>query len=277
MVHFRFSAAAAIAALALTLQPLTAAAQGQSGPGWFVPHPHHLAPRPSVHPVTGPVAGAVAPAGAAGIPQQIQVQLPPVPKVPPLPKASPPPAAIIGILSVPDVLRISTAYQKADKELSKRRQKLNEDAQKEQVALRELGQKLASDRAKLTPEQIRHKEREMQDRIAESRRKFGGRGRIIQEAGQYVMAQIDRALEVVAQQVALSRGVNVVLNRAQILGTTADFDLTPEVAKVLNKVLPSVDIPPPGVSPVKLHPVKKEKTKSEPSASAKPAGKSAKH
>ncbi len=54
------------------------------------------------------------------------------------------------------------------------------------------------------------------------------------------MAQIDRTIEQVAQQVAISRGINLVLNRAQILGTTADFDLTPAVADVLNKVLPSV-------------------------------------
>ena len=33
----------------------------------------------------------------------------------------------------------------------------------------------------------------------------------------------------VTQQVAISRGINIVLNRAQILGTTNDFDLTPQV------------------------------------------------
>jgi hypothetical protein len=44
------------------------------------------------------------------------------------------------------------------------------------------------------------------------------------------------------------------LNRAQILGTTADFDLTPQVAEVLNKVLPSVVIPPDGVSPLAMNP-----------------------
>ncbi len=45
------------------------------------------------------------------------------------------------------------------------------------------------------------------------------------------MMQINRTMEQVAQQVALSRGINLVLNRAQILGTTADFDLTPAVAE----------------------------------------------
>ncbi len=179
----------------------------------------------------------------------LQVQLPPMPEIPPIPKGSATPAAIVGILSVPDILRISTAYQQADKELSARRSKLNEDGQKEQNALRELGQTFANERAKLTPEQIRAREKEYADRVNESRRKFSERARVIQEAGQYVMAQIERVIEQVAQQVAASRGVNLVLNRAQVLGTTADFDLTPQVADVLNKILPSVVIPPDGISP----------------------------
>ena len=184
----------------------------------------------------------------------LQVQLPPAPEVPPLPKGPATPAAIIGILSVPDVLRVSTAYQAAYKELNTRGQKLNEDAQKEQGALRDLGQTFAAERAKLSPEQIRNKEREITDRATEAQRRFGERNRIIQEAGQYVMAQINRTMEQVAQQVALSRGINLVLNRAQILGTTADFDLTPAVADVMNKALPTVVVPPDGVSPLAMAP-----------------------
>jgi Skp family chaperone for outer membrane proteins len=183
----------------------------------------------------------------------LQVQLPPMPEIPTIAKGSPTPAAIIGVLSVPDVLRISTAYQLADKELAARRGRVNEDGQKEQNTLRELGQSFANERAKLSPEQIRTREKEYADRVNDSRRKFSERARIIQEAGQYVMAQIERVIEQVAQQVAASRGVNLVLNRAQVLGTTADFDLTPQVADVLNKILPTVVIPPDGISPTKFN------------------------
>ena len=204
------------------------------------------APAPAGHHAgrrSGAVPGLVtevAPPGAEGQPQpQVQVQLPPPPEMPPMPKGPTPPAAIVGMLSVPDVLRVSTAFQQADKEFVARRQKLNEDAQKEQVTLRELGQALANERGKLTPEQIRTREKDLQDRIDESRRMFSERKRIIQEAGQYVMAQIERVVEMVAQQVAISRGMNLVLNRAQVLGTTTDFDMTPAVVDDLNKVLPS--------------------------------------
>ncbi len=193
-----------------------------------------------------------------GDPQQgqplppLQVQLPPMPEVPMIPKGSPTPAAIVGILSVQDVLRVSTAYQQGERELGLRRTRLNDDAQKEQNALRELGQSFANERAKLTPEQIRAKEKEYAERVNESRRKFSERDRINQEAGQYVMMQINRVIEIVAQQVAASRGVNLVLNRAQVLGTTADFDLTPQVADIMNKMLPTIVIPPEGVSATKF-------------------------
>ena len=270
MVQKWFQGAGAAAALAVFLQSPAAFAQQSSGGDWFVPGQAKggapAAPRPAPRPATppqppaGPQANALPlPADGGGdqgglTPQQLQLQLPPAPEIPQIPKGPATPAAIIGILSVPDVLRVSTAYQAAYKELNGRGQKLNEDAQKEQAALREMGQNFANERAKLPPEQIRAKEREIQERATEAQRKFGERNRIIQEAGQYVMAQINRTMEAVAQQVALSRGINLVLNRAQILGTTADFDLTPAVAEVLNKVLPTVVVPPDGVSPMAMAP-----------------------
>lgn len=259
-------------ALALAFSPLSAVAQQAQSGEWFVPGQVRPSGAPAARPAPRPVP-APAPAGAptgipgagvplggeggtdqAGNPPPLQVQLPPAPEIPPIPKGQATPAAIVGILSVPDVLRVSTAYQVAYKELNARGQKLNEDAQKEQTALRDLGQAFAAERAKLSPEQIRAKEREIQERATDAQRKFGERNRIIQEAGQYVMMQINRTMEQVAQQVALSRGVNLVLNRAQILGTTADFDLTPAVAEVLNKALPNVVVPPDGISPLAMKP-----------------------
>jgi Skp family chaperone for outer membrane proteins len=269
MIEFRlFTTTALAAAVVLAVaQPGAAQQNAQPNQGWFVPNQPRTAapaarpaPRPAPAPqsaqggVPGLIPEGVSPGAEGQGQQQVQVQLPPPPEVPPLPKGPTPPAAIVGVLSVPDVMRASTAFQQADKEFLARRQKLNEDAQKEQVALRDLGQALANERAKLSPEQIRTREKELQDRITESRRTFGERNRIIQEASQYVMAQIDRGVELVTQQVAISRGINLVLNRAQMLGTTNDFDMTAAVVDDLNKVLASVVIPPEGISPVAMQP-----------------------
>ncbi len=153
------------------------------------------------------------------------------------------------------MLRASVAYQAADKVIALRRQKLNEDAQQEQVKLRDMGQALATDRAKLTPEQVRAKEKELQDRITESRHTFTERNRIIQEQGQYALLQIQRTLSEVVQKVAGSRGMNLVLQRAEVAVNIPEFDITPEVTEMLNKALASVVIPAEGVSPVSTGPV----------------------
>jgi Skp family chaperone for outer membrane proteins len=259
---------------AFVLAPLAAGHAQQApatGSDYFIPpQGHPAAPaRPAARPATGAAPAASAPAaasvpGAEGVPteaetpsispQQIQIALPPPPEVPPIARTASPPAAIFGIISVPDVMRSSTAYQAVDKELGVRRQKLNEDAQKEQTTLRDLGQALANDRGKLTAEQIRAKERELQDRIADSRRKFTARNRIIQEAGQYTLAQIERTLRDVVQQVAISRGMNIILHGPQTALYLPEFDITPQVVAELNKVLPSVTIPPDGVSVLDLKP-----------------------
>lgn len=258
MVQLRTFLISVVAGSGFLVQPVAA----QQNTQWFVPNQQRPATRPAPAQRSAPALQSAAPGaepglvpaegGQPGAEGQAQIKLPPPPEVPPLPKGPTPPAAIVGVLSLADVVRASTAFQQADKEFVTRRQKLNEDAQKEQQTLNNQNQSLANDRPKLTPEQIRTREKDLQDRITESRRVFGERNRVIQEASQYVMAQIDRAIEMVTQQVAISRGINVVLNRAQILGATPEFDMTPAVVEDLNKVLTKVIIPPDGVSPANM-------------------------
>jgi Skp family chaperone for outer membrane proteins len=181
-----------------------------------------------------------------------QVQLPPVPDLPPLPKTTPPPAPVIGVMGVPEVMRASSAAQQVEKIIGERREKLNQDAQKEQAVWREMQQALANDRGKLSPEQIRSRERELQDRITNAQKSFRDRNRIIQEAAQYALGQIERTLIAVIRQVAESRGMNLVLHRAQVALNINEFDITDQVGKQLNDLLPSVEIPPDGVSPAAM-------------------------
>jgi Skp family chaperone for outer membrane proteins len=241
-------------------QQMLAQAQGQN---WFIPnHPaparrapaRTAAPAPQPSPLAETAPPAEAP-GEAVPPEQLQVQLPTAPPVPEVPHGTLPPAAVIGVLSVPDVLRASVAYQAADKVIAERRQKLNTDAQAEQTKLRDMAQALAGERSKLSAEQIRLKDKELQDRISESRRSFTERNRIIQEQGQYALLQLQRTLSEVVQKVAVSRGMNLVLQRAEVAVNIPEFDITPEVTELLNKALTSVVIPPDGVSPVSTKPV----------------------
>jgi Skp family chaperone for outer membrane proteins len=287
---YRFLAAAVLAAAMSSLPSLPVAAQN---PDYFIPaqpkpSPQRPAtrttPRPAAPAAPAPVApaepnlppGMVAPPEAAEPPpEQVNVPLPPAPELPPLPPGAAPPAPMVGVIGVPDVMQASTAGQQVRNVVNQRRQKLNEDAQKEQLVWRDMQQALANDRAKLSAEQVRTRERELQERITNAQRQFRDRNRIIEEAARYALAQIERTLVAVIQQVAKARGMNLVLHRSQVALNVNDYDITEQVADQLNKVLPTVVIPPDGVSPVAMQQEEQKKAQAAPApapaSAAKPA------
>ena len=98
------------------------------------------------------------------------------------------------------------------------------------------------------PDQIRAKEKELQERITNAQRGFRDRNRFMQEAAQVGLAQIERTLIAVIRQVAESRGMNLVLHRAQVALNVNEFDITEPVVEQMNKIMPTVQLPPEGVS-----------------------------
>lgn len=256
----------------------------QSAPGWFVPNgggtASHAQSRPRERSRPAPAPSRIAPPPpnqpqqAEAEPPAAPVHLPPVPDLAAITRGAAPPAAVIGVLGIPEIMRASMAAKAIEKTLGERREKLNQDAQKEQAAWRDLQQQLANQRAHLTADQIRAKERDLQERITNAQKQFRDRNRIIQEAGQYGLAQIERILIAVIRQVAESRGMNLVLHRAQVALNVNEFDITQQVTEQLNKTIPSVVLPPDGVSPSKFMPATAEKTPEQPKAtpaSAPPA------
>ena len=239
--------------------PLAGTAQAQSQ-DFFIPGQGRggAAPAPGARPPAArpPAAAQQPPRAAEQQPSPDldeaplgQIPIPPVPELPALPKGAPPPAAAIGVIGLPEVMRASLAAQHADKVIGERREKLNEDAQKEQLLWRDMQQALARDRARLTPDQIRARERELQERITAAQRSFRDRNRIIQEAAQFAINQVQASLVAVIRQVSESRGINLVLHRSQVALNVNEFDISEQVAEELNKILPTVNVPADGVSP----------------------------
>jgi Skp family chaperone for outer membrane proteins len=234
-------------------QPAPARAGRAAAPRQAPAQQQQLPPPPAVQiPSTG--AGAGGGGGLAGDTgdQQPVAQLPqaPVPDLPALPPSTKPPVAIIGVLGVPEIMRGSTASQQVERVIGERREKLNEDAQKEQAAWRDLQQALSAQRGSLSAEQIRAKENDLQQRITAAQKSFRDRNRIIQETAQYALSQIERNLIAVIRQVSESHGMNLVLHRQQVALNVNEFDITDQVIAQMNKVMPSVTIAPDGVSPV---------------------------
>ncbi len=251
------------AGLLLTL-PLAAHAQdffvpGQGRPAQPARQPARPAPAqrtPAPAPQFAPPQGAVPPqAGGDMDTPPIQFPVPPVPELPALAKSAPPPVATMGVIDVPEVMRASTAAQQIDRVIGERREKVNQDAQKEQATWRDMQQTLGNQRSTMSDTQLRAKERELQDRITSAQRQFRDRNIVVQEAAQVSLNQIQAVLIAVIRQVAESRGMNLVLHRQQVALNINEFDITQQVAAELNRILPAVTIPPDGVAPTAQLPV----------------------
>ncbi len=174
----------------------------------------------------------------------------PAPTPPPLAPGQPPPAPVIAIVDVPEIQRVSSAFTQVREAIETRRARLNEDLQREQQRWRDEQQRLAAERGSLSPEQLRARERDLQDRITDSQRTLRDRAAAIEQLAQTALREIEQALGIVIRQVASSRNVNIVLPRPLVIFNEPPFDLTEEVAAQLNRMIPSVTLPPePGAAP----------------------------
>lgn len=210
-----------LTALLLGLMPGLAAAQQQE---WFVPG-QGQGQRPA----------------QAQQPQRPPAQRPPAQQA--ARPGQPPPAAVIGIVDIPEVQRVSTAFAQVRDEIERRRARLNEDLQREQNTWRDAQQQLANLRAQLTPDQIRARERELQERITDSQRVFRNRSQAIEQAAQQALLQIEESLANVVRSVAQARSINLVLPRPLVIMNDPGFDITEEVAQQFNRTTRAVNIP----------------------------------
>ena len=175
--------------------------------------------------------------------------MPPIPQLPPLPKEAPPPQAVIGVLSVPEVMQKSTAAEGVQQIIQQRRAKLAAEAQVDQQGWEQEQAKITAARSKLTDAQLEAKEKALQDQIAAAQTDFRARDQAIQNSAQAALGQIESVLIAVIRQVSEARGMNLVLHREQVALNINAFDITTEVATQLNRLLPAVQVPPSVVTP----------------------------
>ena len=239
-----------------------AAAMAQSSPGYFMPPsqnstpaaaPSHQAVAPSA-PVPdelrqAPSAQDLAPQPQQPAPAPQQPQMPPIPQLPALPKGVAPPIPVVGVLSVPEVMQKSTAAQGVQTVIQQRQQQLGSDAQAARARIQAEQAAILAERSKLTDAQLEAKEQALRNEIAATQTKFQQRNQAIQNSGQAALGQIESELVAIIRQEADARGMNLVLHREQVVLNVAEFDITDDVVAQLNKLLPSVPVPPSVVTP----------------------------
>jgi Skp family chaperone for outer membrane proteins len=226
-----------IAAAAVLAAP-AAFAQTSSSPGYFMPPTAHPAPIPHAARVPAPVP--------APAPQPVQPQ---IPQLPALPKEAAPPVAAVGVLSVPEVMQKSTAAQGVQRVIQERQAALAHDALLARNKIQAEQEHIVAERGHLSDAELEDREQALRNEIAATQTKFEERNQAIENSGQAALNQIESVLIAIIRQEAEAHGMNLVLHREQVALNVNAFDITNEVLAQLNKLLPSVKVPPSVVTP----------------------------
>lgn len=231
-------------ALAAIAWPLATPTHAQQQQQWFVPGQQQQQRPPAQRPPAAqqpqrPAQRPAAPAGQVPGPTEAGA-----PRLPALDRAPPPPAAVIGVIGAQEVFEASVAVREVRQTLQGRLARLQEDSAREQQRWRDAQQALAAERSQLTPEQLREKERELQEQITNGQRILRERNAAIQAAGQKALAEVERVMLYVIRQVAESRGLTMVVQRQAIVLAVEEHDISEAVANQLNRALTSVPLDP---------------------------------
>jgi Skp family chaperone for outer membrane proteins len=232
-----FAAVAALAAPAAFAQT--------SSPGYFMPPAAHPAPVPHAAPAPAPMPAPM----QAAAPQPAQPPMPPIPQLPALPKEAAPPVAVIGVLSVPEVMQKSTAAQGVQQVIQRRQAALAHDAQIARNRIQAEQEHIMAERGHLSDAALEAREQALRNQIAATQTQFEERNQAIQNSGQAALGHIEAELIAIIRQEAEAHGMNLVLHREQVALNVNAFDITNEVLAQLNKLLPSVQVPPSVVTP----------------------------
>lgn len=167
-----------------------------------------------------------------------------IPTVPTLPPQPAPPTAVIGVLSVPDVLQNSTAAQGVQAVIQQRQAVLAKEAQAARDKIQAQQQAIMAEHGKESDAVIEKKEQALQNQIAATQTNFQERNEAIQASAQQALQRIEATLVEIVKQEAQAHGMNLILHREQVVLNVAAFDITDETTKELNKLLPHVSVPP---------------------------------
>lgn len=146
------------------------------------------------------------------------------------------------VMDVAQVIRRSTAAQDIQAQIDVQREAAQEEFAKIEEELRAIDAELAEQRASLDPAEFERRRRDFEEQIVEAQTRAQARRVGIERAQEAAIEKVKEALETVVIEIARARRVSLVLDRADVVLASADFDISGEALARLNELLPKVDV-----------------------------------
>ena len=157
------------------------------------------------------------------------------------------PAAVIGVIDMNIISRDGAPYKSLRAQIESQSKAWDAELKKKNDDLRKLEEDFRKQGPSLTPEQVTEKRKQFDTQLGEFQRQINVRRRQLAEGEATSARPIEDALTEILQQIAIERGLNVVLYRNATVLFATELDITADALQRLNAKLPRVTLklPPP--------------------------------
>lgn len=147
-----------------------------------------------------------------------------------------------GIVDVQRVLRDSKASKSIRPTIDNMRKEFQKQVSEQEQSLRQAEQELSRQRAILAPEAFAQKRRIFSEQARDAQKSVQKRRRDLDRAFNETKNEILKSLIVVAQEVATEKKLDILIEKRFVFISAKKLDVTDEIIKRLDKLLPTVAI-----------------------------------
>ncbi len=147
---------------------------------------------------------------------------------------------VIAIIDMQRILRESLAVKAMQRDLEQQRASYQSELKQKEEALRNTDQELARQRAILSADAYAKRRQELEREVAQVQREIQERRKGLDEVYGQGMRQVRLRLIDIVQDIAKTRGADLVLAKATVVLVRPDLEITNEALERLNVELPSV-------------------------------------
>ncbi len=148
----------------------------------------------------------------------------------------------IAVVDVQRLLRESLAGQSIETQMQQFRTLLDEQITQKEATLRDERQQLNEQASLLSPEVLAERRRAFDEKVRALQREVRDRRLEVEQSYAEAISEVRQSVIDILQAFIEQRGIGVVLTRSSYLASSPNLDLTDDVLKELNLVLPSLSI-----------------------------------
>lgn len=148
----------------------------------------------------------------------------------------------IAVLDMASIRRNATVVKNVLGQLRAYRDGFRKRIQKEDTALKSANQELAKKRTLLSPEAFSQERRKFEKKVVEVQRLVQVSKKALDKVNSKAMLEVDKTLNAIIKKIAEKKNLSLILRTDVTILTSRSLDITEDVLKELNVLLPKVQV-----------------------------------